>query len=104
MVLLVRARRLEIGVRRATGARRRDIVRQFLFESGLMSVAGGVLGVLASLGLLAAVYRLGDFPWVLDPLIMAGTLAASALLGLAAGAYPAWQASRLEILDVLRSE
>jgi putative ABC transport system permease protein len=104
MVLLVRARRLEIGVRRATGARRRDIVRQFLFESGLMSVAGGGLGVLASLGLLAAVYRLGDFPWVLDPLIMAGTLAASALLGLAAGAYPAWQASRLEILDVLRSE
>ncbi|MGE4298346.1 MAG: ABC transporter permease [Desulfovibrionaceae bacterium] len=104
MILLVRARRLEIGVRRATGARRPDIVRQFLLESGAMSMAGGLAGVGAALGLLVPVCALGGFPYVFDPALVGGALAGSALLGLAAGAYPAWQASRLEVLDVLRGE
>lgn len=103
MILLVRARRLEIGVRRAVGARQRDIVQQFMLEAGLLSGAGGGLGVLCALGLVGTVYVLGIFPPVFSPLVIGGTLAGSALLGLAAGLYPAWQASRLEILDVLRS-
>jgi putative ABC transport system permease protein len=103
MILLVRARRLEIGVRRAMGARRRDIIRQFLLESGIMSVAGGAAGVLAALGLLVVVYSLGGFPFVFDGWLIAQALAGSALLGLAAGAYPAWQAANVEVLEVLRS-
>ncbi len=103
MILLVRARRLEIGVRRAVGARQRDIVQQFMLEAGLLSGAGGGLGVLCALAMVGAVYVLGIFPPVFSPLVIGGTLAGSALLGLAAGLYPAWQASRLEILDVLRS-
>lgn len=102
MILMVRMRRLEIGVRRAIGARRRDIVRQFLLEAGLMSAAGGSLGVLAALALLTVVYSLAGFPWVFDPLLIALAPLGSALLGVASGAYPAWQASRVEILDVLR--
>jgi putative ABC transport system permease protein len=104
MILLVRARRLEIGVRRAMGARRVDIVRQFLFESGLMSVAGGGMGVLCALALLLVVYRLGDFPYVFDLALIAQALGGSAVLGLAAGAYPAWQAANVEILEVLRNK
>lgn len=104
MILLVRARRLEIGVRRAVGARQRDIVLQFVFEAGLLAGLGGLAGVLCSLALVAAVYVLGDFPPVFSPLIVAGVLAGSAALGLAAGLYPAWQASRLDILNVLRSQ
>jgi putative ABC transport system permease protein len=85
------------------GARRRDIIRQFLLESGIMSVAGGAAGVLAALGLLVVVYSLGGFPFVFDGWLIAQALAGSALLGLAAGAYPAWQAANVEVLEVLRS-
>lgn len=104
MILLVRARRLEIGVRRAVGARRSDIMLQFVFEAGLLSGAGGLAGVGASLVLVSAVYVLGEFPPVYNPLVITGALAGSAALGLAAGLYPAWQASRLDILTVLRNQ
>ncbi|GFK93570.1 Macrolide export ATP-binding/permease protein MacB [Fundidesulfovibrio magnetotacticus] len=102
MILLVRARRLEIGVRRAMGARRRDIIRQFLLESGVMSMAGGAAGVAAAMGLLTVVYALGNFPYVYDAWLIAQALAGSALLGFVAGAYPAWQAANVEVLHVLR--
>ena len=103
MILLVRTRRMEIGVRRAVGAKRRDIISQFLLESGLLSCVGGVLGVATSLILVSVVYHLADFPAVYRPGLVLGTLTGSAVLGLVAGVYPAWQASRYEILDVLRS-
>jgi putative ABC transport system permease protein len=102
MVLLVRQRRVEIGVRRAVGARRRDIVRQFVLEAALMSGAGGTLGLIASQLLLIPLYTLGGMPFVFDPLLSAGALAGSACIGALAGAYPAWQAAQVEILDVLR--
>ncbi len=102
MVLMVRARRMEIGIRRAVGGRRKDIVGQFIMEAGVMSASGGLLGVAASIGLVALVCHFGAFPFVLDPLIVVGTLLASALLGVVAGSYPAWQAARIEILDVLK--
>jgi putative ABC transport system permease protein len=104
MILLVRARRLEIGIRRAVGARKKDIVRQFLIESGLMATAGGAAGTLAALGVLTVVYRLGEFPSVYHPALISGALAGSAALGILAGAYPAWQAANVEVLAVLRDE
>jgi putative ABC transport system permease protein len=103
MVLLVRARRLEIGVRRAVGARRKDIVGQFLAEAGLLSGVGGLLGVLAAGVLGLGLYLGGVFPLVYEPVLVTSTLIGSALLGIAAGAYPAWRASRFEVLDVLRA-
>ena len=103
MILLVRTRRLEIGVRRAVGARRGDIVAQFLFESGLLSGVGGTLGVIVALGLISLVYALGIFPAVFDPLLILAVPLGSVALGVAAGSYPAWQASRYEILDILRT-
>lgn len=104
MVLLVRARRLEIGIRRAVGARKKDIVRQFLIESGLMATVGGTVGTGVALAVLALGYRLGDFPAVYHPGLIAGTLAGSAALGVLAGAYPAWQAANVAVLAVLRDE
>jgi putative ABC transport system permease protein len=104
MILLVRARRLEIGIRRAVGARRKDIIRQFLIESGAMSACGGAAGTIAALLLLVVVYRLGQFPSVFNPWLIGGSLAGSAALGLVAGAYPAWQAANIEVLQVLRDE
>ena len=104
MVLLVRTRRLEIGVRRAVGARRIDIIRQFMLEAALMAGTGGSLGVMLALMLLVVVCRIGDLPLVIEPLLVLGSLAGSVLLGLAAGAYPAWQAAHVEILEVLKSK
>jgi len=91
MILLVRARRLEIGIRRAVGARRGDIIRQFLIESGMMATVGGAAGTVAALALLAVVYKLGEFPSVYSPALIGGALIGSAALGILAGAYPAWQ-------------
>ncbi|MGE4504559.1 MAG: ABC transporter permease [Desulfovibrionaceae bacterium] len=101
MVLLVRARRKEIGIRRAVGGTKRDIVRQFVLESALMSVTGGTLGVVVCLALVVVFTSLSTYPLVLDPLVPLAAVLGSAVLGLGAGAYPAWQASRIEILDVL---
>ena len=102
MVLIVRSRRVEIGIRRAVGCTRSDIVRQFLFEAGLMSGIGGGIGVLLSIGLVALVAHFGSLPFLLNPLLLLGTLAGSVALGVLAGAYPAWQAAKVEILQVLR--
>lgn len=104
MVLLVRTRRLEIGIRRAVGARRRDIIRQFMIEAGVMSGVGGFFGVILGMGLVALVTTFGKMPLIVDPLLLGGTLFGSLLLGLAAGAYPAWQAANIEVLEVLRNE
>jgi len=103
MILVVRARRVEIGVRRAVGGRRRDIVRQFLFESALMAGVGGAFGVLTTLVLVVVGCNVSGLPLVLDPTSLVLTLAGSCLLGVAAGAYPAWQAANIEILDILKN-
>jgi len=103
MILVVRARRVEIGVRRAVGGRRRDIVRQFLFESGLLAGVGGGLGVLVTVALVAIGCTVAGLLIIIDPQSLAFTLIGSCLLGVAAGAYPAWQAANIEILDVLKS-
>jgi len=102
MILVVRSRRIEIGVRRAVGGRRRDIIRQFLFESGLMAGVGGAIGVISTVVLVTVGCSLADLPLIIDPVSLALTLLGSCLLGLAAGAYPAWQAANIEILDVLK--
>lgn len=102
MILMVRARRVEIGIRRAVGGKQGDIVRQFLFEAALMSGIGGTGGVLLSVGLAGLVARFGGFPYIADPLVVFGTLLASFALGILAGAYPAWQAARIQILEVLK--
>lgn len=103
MILLVRARQLEIGVRRAVGASRGGIIRQFLAEAGIMAGIGGVLGVLLSLFLVTLVYALGDLPYVYEPLFCLGAALASVLAGVAAGAWPARQASRVEVVTALKN-
>lgn len=102
MILLVKARQLEIGVRRAVGASRKVIVRQFLTEAGIMAGVGGMLGVGLGLLLVSAVYAVGGLPFVYEPLFCIVATLASVLVGVVAGAWPARQASLVEVVTALK--
>jgi putative ABC transport system permease protein len=104
MLVAVAERTQEIGVRRALGARQKDIGRQFLLEAAMLSLGGGLAGAL--LGSLAALAINGLLHFPARPslsLVLLG-LALSAAVGLAAGYLPARSASRLPVVDALRAE
>jgi putative ABC transport system permease protein len=104
MLVAVVERTREIGVRLALGARKRDVRRQFLTEAALLSVAGGLVGVV--LGALTAlgVRGLLDFPAQVTPGIVMLGIVLALVVGLAAGYWPARNASNLAVVDALRDE
>jgi len=104
MLMSVRERTREIGLRRAVGARRRDIRMQFLLESGLLAGLGGVLGVAGGIGAALAVPALGYWQTVLSWPAAAVGFGFSVSLGIVFGIYPAMRAAGLEPIEALRAE
>lgn len=116
MLATVTERTREIGIRRALGAKQRDIVLQFLVEAVVQTTLGGVLGVIIGLAMVYVVpvvwSRLLEWGWfsggplpakVHVPIIFV-SLGFSVLVGVGFGLYPAWRASRLDPIEALRHE
>jgi putative ABC transport system permease protein len=104
MVISVRERTREIGVRRAVGARRRDILLQFILEATSLSLAGGLVGSLVGIagGVLFA--RVTGWPTAISPVTILMAFGVSAAIGIFFGAYPARRAARLDPIVALRAD
>ena len=94
----------EIGIRRATGARRSDIVRQFLFESIMISMGGGLVGIGFGFFLAWLIAASAGWSTIVTPTSIVIAFGVSAAVGLAFGIYPARKASRIDPIEALRYE
>lgn len=94
----------EIGIRRATGARRRDIVRQFLSESVLISIGGGLLGIAFGFLLAWLIARAAEWRTIVTTSSVAVAFGVSMAVGVVFGLYPAVKASRIDPIEALRYE
>ena len=104
MLVSVTERTREIGIRMAIGARGRHVLLQFLFEAIVLSVFGGLLGVLLGIGGAKAFAKVAAWPMVISPTAITVAFVVSASIGIVFGFYPAWKASRLDPIDALRYE
>jgi putative ABC transport system permease protein len=104
MLVSVTERTKEIGVRRAMGATERDILRQFLTESVLQCVVGGVIGVGIGFGCALALRKFTDFPAAVQTWVAIMGVIISSGIGLFFGIYPAVKASHLDPVVALRTE
>ena len=102
MLASVTERTREIGVRRALGARKRDIARQFLVETTALSAGGGLLGVALGFGVAAAVARALELPTIVRPWAAILAFTVSLAVGLLAGMLPARRAADLDPIEALR--
>ncbi|MBA2291262.1 MAG: ABC transporter permease [Gemmatimonadales bacterium] len=104
MLMAVSERTREIGVRKALGAKRRDIMAQFVVESATLSVTGAILGIGAGILLAFAVRAFTPLPAAIAPWSIGVGVGLGILVGMVAGVYPARQASRLDPIAALRQE
>jgi len=104
MLVSVTERTREIGVRRAVGARRRDILIQFLIESASISLIGGCIGIFLGLTVTFFVTKAVNLPFIISPASVIGGFLFSAGVGIFFGLYPANKASKLDPVDALRYE
>jgi putative ABC transport system permease protein len=104
MLVSVMERRREIGIRKALGAKERDIWGQFLIDSALLTFTGGIIGIIIGWGGSWLVNHMGWMTTVVSSDIVILAVAVSVGIGLFFGFYPAWQASKLDPIQALRSE
>jgi putative ABC transport system permease protein len=104
MLVSVLERTREIGIRKALGARERDIWIQFLLEATFLTFAGGIIGAIIGLGISMIIDRIGTMATLVTPDIVILAVSVAVGIGLFFGFYPAWNASRLNPIEALRSE
>jgi putative ABC transport system permease protein len=104
MLVSVSERTREIGLRRAVGAKRRDVLLQFLVEAVALSCCGGLVGIVCGFAAAAVVTRVLEWPASVSPASVALAFGIAAAVGVFFGFYPARRASRLDPIDALRYE
>jgi putative ABC transport system permease protein len=104
MLVSVTERTREIGVRKALGAKRRDVLLQFLIEAATLALIGGVIGVICGIGAAKVITLVIGFPSVVSLWSVFASLALASGVGLFFGIYPAHKASQLDPIDALRAE
>jgi putative ABC transport system permease protein len=104
MLATVSERTREIGIRRALGARRRDIIEQFLIETTVMASSGGLIGVLLGVAGASLVSQLSGMPAVIRPWSPVVAFLIAVTIGVIFGVYPARRAARLDPVEALRTE
>jgi putative ABC transport system permease protein len=104
MLVSVRERTREIGIRKAIGARGRDILAQFLVEALTLSLLGGLIGIAVGLGVSALIGRLAGWGFTFSPVTVVVAVLFSLAVGVVFGVWPARQAARLDPISALRYE
>ena len=104
MLVSVTERTREIGIRMAVGGRKRDILFQFLTESVILSLMGGLLGIGLAFLVCQILSSMSVIPTSINPLIVMVSAAFAALVGVIFGYYPALKAAKLYPIDALRYE
>lgn len=104
MLVSVTERTREIGIRMAVGARRKDILLQFLSESILLSLLGGAMGIALAFIIVSLLGSVAQIPAIINPLVVAISAGFAAAVGVFFGYYPARKASRLYPIEALRYE
>jgi putative ABC transport system permease protein len=104
MIVSVTERTREIGIRKAIGARKRDVMTQFLIESVVLSVVGGLLGIVVGIVASYLITAYGN----MNPIISLSSIVVSfvfaSFVGVFFGLYPAWKAAQSNVIDALRYE
>ena len=104
MLVAVSERTREIGLRLAIGARRKDILMQFLVEAVALSGAGGIIGIILGISAANLLAKINHWPVMISPGAILVALTFSAGVGIFFGFYPAWRAARLNPIESLRRE
>jgi putative ABC transport system permease protein len=104
MLAVVTERTHEIGIRKSVGARKRDILNQFLVESSMLAASGGVFGVLVAWSLAVIVRSTTPVPMSVPATAVVVAVTLSAAVGLFFGIYPARRAALLDPIEALRAE
>jgi putative ABC transport system permease protein len=104
MLVSVRERTREIGIRKAVGARSRDILLQFLIEALTLSLIGGCIGIVVGLATTAVIGAIAGWGFIFSPLTIVVAVAFSLAVGVLFGVWPARQAARLDPIAALHYE
>jgi putative ABC transport system permease protein len=104
MLATVLERTREIGIRRALGAKQREIMSQFLIEAVGLSLIGGLVGVFLGVGMALFIDAIADFKTVISPLSVIASFGLSGIVGILSGTFPARRAARVNPIEALRYE